>query len=458
VGVVTITYNVQSFQRKNHQNLLEKLTSAMLEIENNLVNENLLHPEYTDYITYHLIHLSNVFYSDINLYDSEGFLLASSRPEIFERKLMGQMMNPVAWNEMAINYQARLIHTERIGGMSYLSAYVPLLNSRNEKVAYLNLPYFTRQSEFIREVFAVIVALVNLYALLILVTIFLAILISNQISRPLELIREKIRKIDITKHNEPISYEGDDEVGRLVKEYNRMIMELAESAEKLAHSQRQSAWREMAKQIAHEIKNPLTPMKLSLQHLVKAKNEGQPNWEQLFEKFAATLIDQINTLSNIATEFSNFAKMPTGNLEEVDLRKIIDDAANLFSSYPNIEIRQEPDSLGEIFVKADKEQLSRVFINLLKNSVQAISRNQPGNISIAIHGSSNQVTDIVEDNGSGIPEVVQSKLFSPNFTTKSGGMGLGLSISKGIVATLGGNIWFDTVPHQGTKFFVQLPL
>jgi len=457
VGIVTITYNVKSFQRKNHESLLEKLTSAKLEIENNLINENLLYPEYKDYITYYLIHLSNVFYSDINLYDSYGKLLASSRPEIFERKLLGRMMNPLAWNEMAINHQARLVHTERVGDMSYLSAYVPLLNSRNETIAYLNLPYFTRQSEFIREVFTVVVALVNLYALLILITIFLAILISNQISRPLELIREKIRKIDITKHNEPISYEGEDEVGRLVKEYNRMIMELAESAEKLAHSQRQSAWREMAKQIAHEIKNPLTPMKLSLQHLVKAKNEGQPNWEQLFDKFAATLIDQINTLSNIATEFSNFAKMPTGNIEDVDLRKILNDAVNLFSSYPNIELTQEPDSLGEIFVRADKEQLSRVFVNLLKNSVQAMSRSQQGKINIVIHGSSDQITVIVEDNGSGIPEEVQSKLFSPNFTTKSGGMGLGLSISKGIVVTLGGNIWFDTVPQQGTKFFVQLP-
>ena len=149
--------------------------------------------------------------------------------------------------------------------------------------------------------------------------------------------------------------------------------------------------------------------------------------------------------------------MPTGNIEDVDLRRILNDAVNLFSSYPNIELTQEPDSLGEIFVRADKEQLSRVFVNLLKNSVQAMSRSQQGKINIVIHGSSDQITVIVEDNGSGIPEEVQSKLFSPNFTTKSGGMGLGLSISKGIVVTLGGNIWFDTVPQQGTKFFVQLP-
>lgn len=457
VGIVTTIYNVNSFQRKNHQNLLEKLSSAMVEIERNLVNEDLLHPQFSDYITYYLVHLSNVFYSDINLYDSTGNLLASSRPEIFDRKLLGFKMNPLAWNQMAVNHQARLIYTEKIGSMSYLSAYVPLYNLRNERVAYLNLPYFTRQSEFIREVFAIIVALVNLYALLILFTIFVAIIISSQITRPLELIREKLRKIDITKHNEPINYESDDEVGRLVKEYNRMILELADSAEKLAHSQRQSAWREMAKQIAHEIKNPLTPMKLSLQHLVKAKNENQPHWEQLFDRFAATLIDQINSLSNIATEFSNFAKMPASNIETFNLRKVLNDATNLFSSYPNIELTTKDDTLGDILVKADKEQIHRVFVNLLKNAVQSISRNKIGVITVSIEGNDKMVTVIIEDNGSGIEPNVQGKLFSPNFTTKSGGMGLGLSIAKGIVQSVDGDIWFETQPNEGSKFFVQLP-
>jgi signal transduction histidine kinase len=456
VGIVTIVYNVQSFKRKNHQNLMEKLSSAMVEIENNLVNENLINAEYSDYITFYLVHLSNVFYSDINLYDSSGVLLTSSRPEIFDRKLLGNIMNPIAWNEMALNHKARIIHTEKIGSMSYLSAYVPLLNSQNEKVAYLNLPYFTRQSEFIREVFTVIVALINIYALLILFTLFLAILISNQISKPLELIREKLRKIDITKHNEPINYEGEDEIGRLVKEYNRMIVELAERAHMLAQSQRQSAWREMAKQVAHEIKNPLTPIKLNLQHLMKAKQENQPNWEQLFDNFAQTLIEQINTLSTIATEFSNFAKMPIGSFQKVNLCKVIDYAINLFSGYPNIKIESTFSGSDNFFVLADKEQLQRVFVNLIKNSIQAIDRNLEGVIKVSYSQSVTHITVIIQDNGCGISPDTQEKLFSPNFTTKSGGMGLGLAISKGIIEAVGGKIWFETEEGRGSKFFIEL--
>ncbi len=458
VGIVTITYNVKSFQRKNFNNLMEKLSSTMVEIENHLVNEDILHPDYSDYITYYLVHLSNVFYCDINLYDSKGNLLSSSRPEIFDRKLMGSMINPIAWKEIALNHQARLIHTEEIGKMRYLSAYVPLVNIRNERVGYLNLPYFTRQSEFINEVFTVIVALVNLYALLILITLFVAILVSNQITKPLQLIREKLGKIDITKHNEPINYEGKDEVGLLVNEYNRMIVELSESAQMLALSQRQSAWREMAKQVAHEIKNPLTPIKLNLQHIVKAKQENDPDWEKLFDNFAITLVDQINVLSTIATEFSNFAKMPSGSFKQVNLKKVVDDAVILFTGYPNITINSYLNGIESIFVLADKEQLSRVFVNLIKNSVQAIDRNKEGLIEVSYKATKSIITISIEDNGCGISSDSKAKMFSPNFTTKSGGMGLGLAISKEIIEAFEGKIWFETIENVGTKFFVQLKI
>jgi len=355
-------------------------------------------------------------------------------------------------------HSAKLIHTEQIGSMKYLSAYAPLFDNNNQKVAYLNLPYFTRQGEFMLEVFSVIVALINIYALLILFTIFIAVVISNQISRPLELIREKLSTIDITKHIEQINYERKDEVGQLVSEYNRMVLELAESAQKIAQSQRQSAWREMAKQIAHEIKNPLTPIKLNLQHLVRAKSENKPDWEDLFDRFADSLIDQINTLSNIATEFSNFAKMPVGHFDNINLNKVIDDSVTLFSAYPNISVERVFDVEEDVMVYADREQLHRVFVNLLKNAVQAIGRNEDGKITITLTRQKNKVLIVVEDNGAGIAPELQEKLFSPNFTTKSGGMGLGLAISKGVVEVIGGRIWFKTEHCKWTKFFVELPV
>ncbi len=458
VGMVTITYSVKSFERKNFDSLNEKLLSAMVDIEANLVRQDLLHSEYSDYLTHYLVSLSNVFHTDINLYDEKGVLIATSRPEVFEKQLIGSYMNPLAWYEMVSMHSAKLIHTEQIGSMKYLSAYAPLFDNNNQKVAYLNLPYFTRQGEFMLEVFSVIVALINIYALLILFTIFIAVVISNQISRPLELIREKLSTIDITKHIEQINYERKDEVGQLVSEYNRMVLELAESAQKIAQSQRQSAWREMAKQIAHEIKNPLTPIKLNLQHLVRAKSENKPDWEDLFDRFADSLIDQINTLSNIATEFSNFAKMPVGHFDNINLNKVIDDSVTLFSAYPNISVERVFDVEEDVMVYADREQLHRVFVNLLKNAVQAIGRNEDGKITITLTRQKNKVLIVVEDNGAGIAPELQEKLFSPNFTTKSGGMGLGLAISKGVVEVIGGRIWFKTEHCKWTKFFVELPV
>lgn len=458
VGIVTIAFSVKSFEQKNIDNLNEKLVSVMVDVENNLLPHDILYPEYNHYLTSYLIELSNVFHSDINLYDTNGTLLVTSRPEVFERNLFGRQMNPLAWFEMENNHAAKLIHSESIGNMEYLSAYAPLVNQSNQKLGYLNLPYFTRQGEFMREVLSVIVALVNIYAFLILFAILIAIFISNKIAKPLELIRQRIATIDITKHIETIDYEGKDEVGQLVSEYNKMVVELAESAKKLAQSQRQSAWREMAKQIAHEIKNPLTPIKLNLQLLVKAKKEGHPDWSGLFDRFASSLNEQINTLNHIATEFSNFAQMPVGQFGLVELLEVINDAVTLFSAYPNIRVETKTDFDGQAIVFADKEQLQRVFVNLLKNSVQAIGKEDNGLITVSIHRRDDSIEITVTDNGTGIAPELEEKLFSPNFTTKSGGMGLGLAISKGIVEVVGGKIWFETKFGKGTKFFVLLPL
>lgn len=457
VGLVTIVYSVKSFEKKNYDSLNEKLQSAKVDIEDNLVTEDIINPEYANYLTHYLIKLSNVLRSDINIYGIGGELIATSRPEIIDRQLIGTTMHPLPLHDLSKRHIPKLINTESIGQMEFLSAYAPLFNTQNQKIAYLNLPYFTRQGEFMQEIFSVIVALVNIYTLLILFTIFVAVVISNQITKPIELLREKLSTIDFDKHNETLNYVRNDELGQLVTEYNRMVAELAESANKLAQSQRQSAWREMAKQIAHEIKNPLTPIKLNLQYLIRAKKTNQPGWDELFEKFADTLIEQIGTLSNIATEFSNFAKMPIGQYNHIAINCIIRDASNLFSKYPNIEVESDiPED--DIMVYADKEQLSRVFVNIIKNAIQAIGRKPNGHIKVSLFHSGESVKVVIEDNGSGISDDASKKIFTPNFTTKSGGMGLGLAISKEIVKLIGGEIWFETTLALGTKFYVQLPV
>jgi len=458
VASVSIVYSINSFENKSIDNLSEKVLSVMIEIDRDFGKEEVLTPANSEYLSSKLVQLSNIFYSDINLYDVYGVLLASSRPEIFERQLQGKRMNPEAWHEMAYRNSQKLIHKERIGEMTFLSAYVPLVDQNGNIIAYLNLPYFTRQSEFVAELYSIIVAIINIYTLITLFALVLAIVISNQISQPLELIREKIRNVDISGHNEPIRYSANDELGQLVKEYNRMVLELADSAEKLARSQRESAWREMAKQIAHEIKNPLTPMKLSIQHLVKAKRDGSEDWDSMFQKFSVSLVDQINSLSNIATEFSNFAKMPVTSVTAVNMNLVIDEVLTLFSGYSNIKFSYINSCGSNTSVDGDREQLFRVFVNLVKNAVQSIEKGKKGEINIMLSCREKTVTILIEDNGRGIPDDIQPKLFSPNFTTKSGGMGLGLAIVKGIIENNRGRIWFETELGLGTKFFVELPM
>jgi two-component system nitrogen regulation sensor histidine kinase NtrY len=236
------------------------------------------------------------------------------------------------------------------------------------------------------------------------------------------------------------------------------VDELADSAEKLARSERESAWREMAKQIAHEIKNPLTPMKLSVQHLQRSSGEEPGKREQNLKRITQTLIEQIDNLSAIATEFSNFAKMPRTINEEVDLKREIIKISKLFLSNEDIEIQTTFSKKVPAVVLADREQLSRVFINLLKNAIQAIPEDRNGKISISMETTESKAVVKVTDNGRGIPAELGDKLFQPNCTTKSSGMGMGLAIVKNIIEHAGGMIRYETLPGEWTSFIVELPL
>ena len=353
---------------------------------------------------------------------------------------------------------AEFVHEEQIGSLRYLSAYVPFKNHDNELLAYLNLPYFTRQKALTMEISNLVVAVVNFYVLLITISVLIAVFISTQITQPLRMIQSKFGKIQFGKTNEKIQYEGKDEIGGLVQEYNHMVDELARSAEMLARSERESAWREMAKQIAHEIKNPLTPMKLSVQHLQKASSEDPPKQKKNLQRITQTLIEQIDHLSAIATEFSNFAKMPRANNEQLDLEEKIKTIRELFLNTEQIEISTEFDLARPAMVFADREQLSRVFINLLKNAIQSIPEEREGKIGIRLETSEDHAIVRIMDNGKGIPDELEDKLFQPNFTTKSSGMGMGLAIVKSIIENAGGTIDYETELGQGTTFIVQLPL
>ncbi len=457
VAVATIWYNVKEYKEKHRSDLNEKLVSIAGEIDMRLEDMEEWNPEIIDWLNRELAKLSNIFRTDINIYGTDGHMIASSRPEIFLRGLVSDRMNARAYNEIFNNFQLSWFQPEEIGKLSYLSAYKPVINNSGEYLGVINLPYFIKQDKYSQELSTIVVAFINLYVLLFLASIIVAIFIANQITRPLVLIQENLRKMELGKRNEPIYYNRDDEIGSLVKEYNKKVDELAVSAELLARSERESAWREMAKQIAHEIKNPLTPMKLNIQHLQRFKSKGE-DYEKYMERVTSTLIEQIDNLSNIATEFSNFAKIPTARNQVFKLAEQIQKVIGLFESHQKVTLKFSANGLEYLEVNADRDQLSRAIINLIKNGIQSIPDDCEGQIEINLQRRDHMAMIAITDNGEGIPEELRDKLFSPSFTTKSSGMGLGLAIVKNIVENFSGHVWFETRTGRGSTFYIEIPV
>ena len=455
-GSISIYFILDGYKQRQFQNLQDKVRSVQVEVEHKISNEPQLTDDIQEYMNYLLVKFSNVFFTDINLYDLNGELFASSRMELYNKGLQGTFIRPQAYHELKINNSGIVIQEESIGNLNYFSAYVPFRNNKNEVIAYLNLPYFARQDEFKDEISEFIMAFTNVFLVLLLISILFGIIISNQLTRPLALIQEKIKAIDIGKKGEKINYRRKDELGGLIKEYNKKIDELANSAQKLAQSERESAWREMAKQIAHEIKNPLTPMKLSVQFLERTYKPNDKDWHKTLKSVSQTIIEQIDTLSAIATEFSNFAQMPLPRTETVDLIDKINNSVQLFGQEENISFNVKHKDLTQAIIIADKEQMLRVFNNLIKNSIQAIPFERKGEIEIEISEEARHFLVRVTDNGSGIAEDMQTKIFHPNFTTKTSGMGLGLSMVRNIIVNMGGEIWFETNLNEGSSFYIRV--
>lgn len=225
----------------------------------------------------------------------------------------------------------------------------------------------------------------------------------------------------------------------------------------LAKSEREGAWREMARQVAHEIKNPLTPMKLSIQYLQKAINNNQPNVKELSSSVANTLVEQIDHLSKIAADFSQFANIGITQVELLDLHDVISSLKDLYQPNQQVDMVWYPVN-DRIMVNADKTQMNRLFTNLFTNAVEACKDNANCKIEINEKREADKIIISIKDNGEGIPVETQQRIFIPNFTTKSSGTGLGLAMCKGIVEQAKGRIWFETEEARGTIFYVELPL
>ncbi len=459
IGAVSAGFIYNIYNNKNISFINEKAHSILIELENLLSTEPYLNEEYQEYLNGVLLRLSNVFFSDINLFDPDGNLLASSRMRVFNEGLVASHMHPVAFYELDHNQKSLFIHNEEIGELNYLSTYVPLMNMNNELIAYINLPYFAKQSELRNEISYFLVAFINIYLLLLLVTLIIAYFISDHVTRPLQIIRNNLSRISFGKTNQKINWARKDEIGQLIGEYNRMIDELTASAELLAKSERESAWREMAKQVAHEIKNPLTPMRLNVQYLERAWKSKEKNWDERLEKFTKSMVEQIDTLAVIASEFSDFAKMPVSKTyEKIDLRELIPQLPDLYQGYDNLTLQYSiPENNNPLYILADRKQLLRVFNNLIKNGIQSYERNQKALISIQCREEENFIRIEIIDFGRGIPEDQKENIFQPYFTTKSSGTGLGLAMVKSILSGFNAHISFRSDVRKGTTFIIRFP-
>lgn len=462
IGFVIASLTIEQYREKHYENIKEKLSSINMELDNMISAEKDLTRDWKDdsnkTLEEVLVRLSNIFNTDINLYDSYGFLISSSRPEIYYRDLVSRRMDNIAFINMFILKKTEYFQQEKIGSLEYVSGYAPFYNIDNELLTYVNLPYFRMQSVLAREISNMIVAVINFTLLLIVLATGLAVIISGRLTAPLAMLSSRLASVELGKKSEHLSYNGNDEVGDLVRQYNRMVDEIEQSAQKLANSEREYAWREMAKQIAHEIKNPLTPMKLNVQQLFKSWTDGVPGFEKKLERFTKNQIEYIDNLSSIASAFSSFARIPAANPVELDLLEQIRVTLELFKNSDGITFRIVAPHYDRFLINADKEQVNSIFSNLVKNAIQSIPPGKEGVIKVNLERKGDRVLVTVSDNGTGIPESLKSKMFTPNFTTKSSGTGLGLSIVKRNVENAGGAIWFESEAENGTCFFIEFPL
>ncbi len=457
VGAATVWYNVRQFRSNGMAQMEDKMQAVLTQLDYHLNSTHDIHQSQLFALNRELIRLSNSLHIDINLYDTTGRLFVSSRMEIFDRHLQSGRINREAYEQLHNRELSEFIHKEKIGTLDFYSAYATYYNIYGEAKVYVNIPYFSKRMKDIREASAIVTTMVNVYILSLLVALLLGATLAKRLLRPLEIVRRNMQRLDVTKKMELIRYDEKDELGDLIRAYNQMVTALEESTQKLAQSERESAWREMARQIAHEIKNPLTPMRLSIQHLVRLKKDNVPDWQIRFDELASALLEQIDTLAKTASEFSTFAKTSTDEPVNVSLNNLLAELRPLFDIHKNITFEWS-ECVENAVVYGHSDQLSRVLVNLLTNAVQAVQDKPDGKIRITLFTEKTDYCISIADNGGGVAEEQLSKLFTPNFTTKSSGTGLGLAISKKIVEEEGGRIVYTASELGGACFTVCLPI
>ena len=395
---------------------------------------------------------------DITLFEANGLMAISTTPEVYDRMILGHRLDDNAYYNIVYDHKRFYMHRERANRRSYYALYAPVFNSAGQMVAIVSSPFTDMSSNLESESIAHIATILTLFLLLLMISRLITYEVVSRMFRPLTEMSRKMTVSDID-HLEPIEYDQDDELTGLVKAYNRMVQDLGESTRRLTQVERDKAWTDMARRVAHDLKNPLTPIKLQLQMLIRMKSSGNPAWQERFDEVASTVLFHVDLLADSADQFSTFAKMYDQKVETLDLDALIRQEVDLFDSRDDVTLDYY--GLEGAMVDAPRPQLTRVVVNLITNAIQAVDENKGEKrllVSLRNAAEDGFYEIVVEDNGPGVDQENQDKIFTPDFTTKTSGSGLGLAICRRIVDHCGGSISYSrSFALGGACFTVKYP-
>jgi two-component system nitrogen regulation sensor histidine kinase NtrY len=444
--------------KEYHQERLERKENAVKEHINYVLSTTTypLTTENLDLIFKDKIHeLAHIHNIEINIYNLDGELLKSSK-ESFSVDKVSPPIPKYILKLVRSSIEKRYVDIKTIKGVKNRSSFTQIKDNKFKPLGVLNMPYLEDDGFYEKELNSFLIRLGQVYSFMLIVAFALAYFLSSYITKSLKTISDRLNETSLKQKNKKIVLEASSkEINLLISAYNRMVDELEISAVKLAQSGREEAWREMAKQVAHEIKNPLTPMRLTVQSFQRKFDPNDENIKQKMKDYSETLIQQIDTMNAVASAFSNFASMPAQQNETLNVVEVVELTLDIFNE-ENIVFESES---PQIISKIDRTQLIRIITNLVKNAIQSIPEQQENKtVFVTVKKEINNVLITVKDNGIGIKPEDISRIFEPKFTTKNSGMGLGLGIIKNIIENYKGTITFETEFGKGTTFTVTLPI
>ncbi len=454
IGSTILSYIVlkNNAEEQSRTEMQKDNNALMASLDYAVSRETIQTDEIPEVLKNEILEISDVNKHDIQIYDLEGHFLISNKDssQVKMQNIPQDILKRVISTDGRLDFQeydAQIDATKT-------SSYSILENNNLDPIGIVYLPYYHNDSAYLSVLNKYLKYMVLVNILILIFSIWLSWIISNNLTKALSRFSDMISRVTLfDKDMKPIKYYHNDELSALVKSYNKMILQIQEQKERLSFIEKERAWREMAKQVAHEVKNPLTPMKLTIQNFDRKFDAEDPDIKEKVKKMSESMVSQIDLISKVATAFSQFAQLPEKNDEEFNLNKELENILNIFND-DKIFVHANKD---KIIIKMDKVYLNRIITNLVKNALQATEEAEKSIINVDVEQVNKRINIQIEDNGTGIPIEMQNRIFEPNFTSKSTGMGLGLTMVRKMIEEYQGTITFKSEEGKGTTFFISLP-